>query len=475
MKKIVTAFLVFVLSFSFVGCKEQLDKLNDVEYALSLTLNDDMTLDGVMTFNYTNHNNSMQNLKFNLYPNGYSKQSKIEPISYEYSNLAYPNGKSYGSIEILSVTSENNPLNYQITGENYNVLQVEKPFKRGEKIRVDIEFKTTLANVLHRLGYGENTINLCNFYPIISVIEDGNYVECLYYPYGDPFYSENASYGVEITVPSTYSVASSLYCEGVEIADNLTTYKYTQSNVKDVAFILSNNFEILKDKIDNIDVYYYYFSDKKPEKTLKIIKESLAFFNKEYFKYPYKNYVVCQSDFIYGGMEYPCLVYVDEKLTNSDLFYTVVHETAHQWWYGIVGDNEIIDAYIDEGLTEFSTINFFDNHKEYGIDKNQFIKNTSLAYDKILANLIEMGINANHGLRYSLKDYSGDIEYVATAYYKSAVTFFEIEKAMGEKRFNEFLKKFIKKYAYKNVNTCILEKEFKKANKRAYEIFLKAV
>ncbi len=475
MKKAIFVFVVLFFSFSFFGCSQSSVRPNDINYSINMILNEDMTLDGNMIFTYTNFSQSMDCLEFLLYPNAYDKESKIEPISYTYTQSAYPNGKSYGNIEILSVKCENQDLKYEITGENNNVLKVEKGFEKYKEITLEIDFKTTLANVLHRLGYGENTVNLCNFYPIISVIEGGKYVECLYYPYGDPFYSENANYFIEFTVPSTYSVASSLNCEGVEVFYNTTTFKYQQKKVKDVAFILSNEFEILKDKVDGINVYYYYFNDKNPEKTLKTIKESLQFFNNQYVKYPYLQYVVCQSDFIYGGMEYPCLVYVDEKLTGNELFYTVVHETAHQWWYGIIGNNEVEDSYIDEGLTEFSTINFFNAYREYGIIKEEFIKSTQLAYDKILSSLIEMGINANHSLKYSLKDYSSDIEYVMTAYYKSALTFLDIEKTVGEKRFNKFLKGFIQKYAYQNVNTEILDKEIKKLDKSAYNIFKKAV
>lgn len=475
MKKIIAFLLVLIVNFTLFGCSENKAVPNDVNYTLNLTLNEDMTLDGNMIFSYTNFTTSMENLQFILYANGYSKDSKIEPISYVYTEMAYPNGKSYGDIEILKVTSQNKDVNFKISGENKNVLQVDKSFEKYEEVIVEIDFKTTLANVLHRLGFGENTVNLCNFYPIMSVIENGKYVECLYYPYGDPFYSENANYEVYLTLPSTYSVASSLGADGVEVMGANTTYKYKQNNVKDIAFILSNEFEILKDKVEDIEVYYYYFSDKTPEKTLKVIKESLAFFNSEYIKYPYSHYVVCQSDFIYGGMEYPCLVYVDNKLTESDLYYTVVHETAHQWWYGIVGDNEIIDGYIDEGLTEFSTVNFFNAYSEYGIKKDQFIQNTLKAYDKILANLVEMGVNANHGLRYSLKDYSSDIEYVASVYYKSALTFFDIEKSVGSKKFNKFLKGFIQKYFMQNVSTEILDKEIKKLGNGAYNIFSNSV
>ena len=50
------------------------------------------------------------------------------------------------------------------------------------------------------------------------------------------------------------------------------------------------------------------------------------------------------------------------------LEYVTVHETAHQWWYGVVGNDQIDEPWLDEALTEYSTILYYGHRygKRYG-------------------------------------------------------------------------------------------------------------
>ena len=100
----------------------------------------------------------------------------------------------------------------------------------------------------------------------------------------------------------------------------------------------------------------------------KISKESIEIFNDMFGKYPYNIYSVIASDFYIGGMEYPTLSMIDEGLyTNKNKFlleYVIAHETAHQWWYSVVGNDEVSEPWLDEALTEYSTILSFE--KKYG-------------------------------------------------------------------------------------------------------------
>ena len=52
-----------------------------------------------------------------------------------------------------------------------------------------------------------------------------------------------------------------------------------------------------------------------------------------------------KTPFIYGGMEYPNIVFISDSIDDeSEYLKVIVHEIAHQWWYGIVGNNEIKEA-----------------------------------------------------------------------------------------------------------------------------------
>jgi hypothetical protein len=60
---------------------------------------------------------------------------------------------------------------------------------------------------------------------------------------------------------------------------------------------------------------------------------------------------IAESDFYVGGMEYPQIVQIDSTAYNGDklwLEYLITHEIAHQWWYGVVGNDEIERKYFKE-------------------------------------------------------------------------------------------------------------------------------
>ena len=64
---------------------------------------------------------------------------------------------------------------------------------------VEFEYSLKLPNILHRYGYGDNTINLGNFYLIACVYDEGvGYYSNSYHYNGDPFYSDMANYSVDI-------------------------------------------------------------------------------------------------------------------------------------------------------------------------------------------------------------------------------------------------------------------------------------
>ena len=113
-----------------------------------------------------------------------------------------------------------------------------------------------------------------------------------------------------------------------------------------------------------------------------MIKDSLLFFNSKFGEYPYRQISVVKTPFLYGGMEYPNLVMIaDNIVEKKDMARVIVHELAHQWWYGVVGNDQIREAWLDESITEYSAFLFFENHSSYGLNYSSLIEDAKTTYD----------------------------------------------------------------------------------------------
>ncbi len=470
MRKLLVLILAVSLCFSVTACKSE--EVDLESYDLSVKLCDDMTLECNLTYEFTCKASELNAMYFSLYPNAFSENSEISPVYESDVLLAYPNGKSYGKVEIFTAKMDGNDCEYFIDGKNGETLKVgfNHTVKKGERKEIFMKFKVTLPNVKHRTGYAENTVNLTGFYPIACVLENGEFYQSVYYPAGDPFYSNCANYKVNLTVPSTYSVASSMVAERTEWSGGNTEYFYTQKNVREVAFILSEKFNILEKTVDGVSVKYYYYADESPEKTLETACDSLTFFSKKYYKYPYKTYTVSQGDFIYGGMEYPCLSLISDSVEPSYRDYVVAHETAHQWFYGILGVNESEYAFLDEGLTELSTALFLDG-RNGGKSYADYVTEAENSYKVIKDALAYIGNLQLPIMERNLKEFNSQAEYVMIAYNRSEIMFDRIKKNMGDKKFFAFIQELIKNYAYKNVSVKEFRTQLKKKSPSAVEIF----
>ncbi len=324
---------------------------------------------------YVNNTNiALDKIYFHIYPNAFSKK-EFAPFEKDEMNQAYPNGFNEGYIDIKNVLNNNNKLEYEIKGEKNDLLEVKigRQLKPGEKISIDMKFNVKIPNSEGRFGYGENTINITNWFPIACVHDDRGWNLKSYEAVGDPFYSDTSNFYVKLLIPRKYKVG----CTGNIISEKSDSekvfYEIQAKKVRDFAFILSDKFKIKKDTYKGVNINTYNLNEKLSTEVTKIAKDSISIFSNLFGEYPYDTYSVIASDFYIGGMEYPTLVMIDQSLYNEKdkflLEYVIAHETAHQWWYSVIGNDEISEPWLDEALTEYSTVLYFEEKygKEVGV------------------------------------------------------------------------------------------------------------
>lgn len=453
--------LLLCLPLFLVGCGQNAEKLSS--YQISATYDDDAkSLQCAQSVEYVNSSDNVLNeVCFFLYANAFDEGQKV--VSTSYTTRAYPNGESFGNIEFSSVEVGGTVAQFSISesGAILTVALVEELFP-NEAVTIDMEFCVNLANIRHRLGYGNSTVNFGNFFPIACVYENG-FVKNEFATNGDPFYSDVSNFEVEITYPQSFTLASTSEVTAESSNAGEVTATISAPKVRDFCFVLSEKFEKISADADGVTVNYYFYDDDNAQAHLETAVKAVETFGELFGKYPYSQLSVVKNDFCFGGMEYPNLVMIADDLDAETVDYVIVHEIAHQWWYGVVGNNEFTDAWVDEGLTEFSCALFYEKNSEYGLQYSVIMENARATYQNFVRIFVSIYGQCDESMDRNLNQFATEPEYVNCTYTKGMLLFDCVRSSMSDRKFFKCLRDYFEDYSFKNSSSERLIESFSKS------------
>ena len=472
MKKYLVIFLVLIVGFGCVACKKK-DNISEISRDLS---NYEISLDfdtetksakASLSLDYINSSeDGLNELKFHLYPQFFKENATDLVVSSTKLNDAYPNGMDYSEFEIERVFVSGQDVSVQYQGEYDSILLVplSNALLPNERVDILIEFSFQLPNCEHRFGYGENTINLGNFYPIVCVYENGAFDESGYNSNGDPFYSELANYSVTINLDNgNYDVAGTGEKTDTRLKDGKYQTTFNAKLVRDFAMVLSDKFELISKRVEDVSVEYYYFSDSNAGEHLRAGVDAIETFSELFGEYPYSTFSIVKTDFIYGGMEYPNLVMISADIENSDDYKNVIiHETAHQWWYGMVGNDEYTYPWLDEALTEYSTLLFYDYNSNYNLSHSEMLEASKSNYTLFVTVYRDVLGDLDTSMR-AVDEYSSEAEYTYCTYVKGVLMYESLYQLIGKDDFLSGLKNYFQDNKYTNATPADLINSFEKS------------
>lgn len=422
------AAIVFVSSAAFCGCAE---KENPVTYDIRAEYIEGGILNVDMTVSFYRES-AEECVKFNAYPSAYREGAKITPLKA---------GDKCGDFMMISVKVNKKPAKYSLCGSDENVLCVDLGEDGADMTEVGIKYSVKLSESDERAAFSEGWANLGNVFLTLVKNVSGVDIESEYGAIGDPFVSDCANYNLSLTVPGEYVVASGFGAVSCDVNDDKTRYVFSAKNVRDVAFSINKNYSVAEQKSGNRSIKYYYFNDDDFEETLFFAADALSFFEEKFGEYPYDVYSVAQTYFDAGGMEYPCLSFVSENLSREDRLAALVHETAHQWWYGIVGNDQINEPYLDESLAEYSTYLYFSENNAV-IDAEEFMnakRSACAAAEHVFTSLYP---EYSGKVKRGLKDFINGYDYVNAVYNKGALMMKAAEDTVGRKKLVSALRRY---------------------------------
>jgi aminopeptidase N len=124
----------------------------------------------------------------------------------------------------------------------------------------------------------------------------------------------------------------------------------------------------------------------------------------------------------------------------------IAHETAHEWWYGAVGSNPTEHAWLDEGLAEYSVMEYIE--KYYGREQREKdIQNAHNTYSAFCSALKSIKGKGDLPMTQSVNKFNSLYEYVTVTYTKGMLFYQNLRSILGEKRLDNGLKRY---YSYFN-------------------------
>lgn len=447
MKKITfTIIAIAIVLTVFSGCAEGAQTAGACNsYKIEATYDEaTRTLLGSETVQVVNcYDVPLPELRFRLYGNAYRDQDHV-PASIR--DRAYYKGESVGETVIESVRLNDTKVAFSLSesGESL-IIPLDEELFPDERIKVQIKFKLTLAEAIARLGVTPNSVHLTHWYPVLACYENGEILDYEFFSVGDPFMSESSNYDVSITVPADMVSAGGGKVERIEEHGETKTVTYSAKKTRDFALVLSRGFKTVSALSGGTLVTYYYLSDENPAQTLSTAQTALTYFSSVFGTYPYTTFSLVETDFLHDGMEYGALAMISSETASRER--TVIHETAHQWWYGIVGNNPVTHAFMDEGLAEYSTYLYYLAHGRID-EASRMIEEAETSYALFFDVMRRVTGKADTSMTRRLDEYLSSYEYVNVCYNKGFLMFQNLSLIVGRQNFISGLKRYASDHKY---------------------------
>lgn len=282
----------------------------------------------------------------------------------------YPNGFSAGFLSMkearVSLDGTDGELaayRYLDSAKTVLSVPVKEGWPSGEWLTLRLSYTVQVPRMAYRFGVNNGIWALGNCFLVPAIWEDGAFRTDEYAPVGDPFLSDCMNYTVSLSVPQGYVCAGSGW-PAVETSGEVSVWRFTSSAVRDFALVVSDRFKMAQAKDNGILITAYATDASKAKEMLEYGRKALACFSSRYGEYPYQSYTLSEIDFPMGGMEYPAMSMIGsaQLLSGGETLENVVaHETAHQWWYAVVGSDQWNQSWQDEALCEFSVLEYLED------------------------------------------------------------------------------------------------------------------
>jgi hypothetical protein len=247
------------------------------------------------------------------------------------------------------------------------VVPLVEPLPPGGYLTLSMQYNLHLpaADIHHVFGYYARQLNLVDWYPFIVPYVSG----WLLRPpavVGEHLTYDVADYDVTVTLANPSK--SVTLAAGAPAEENSGSWHYRLKNSRTFVFSAGTDYQTVSATTDGVTITSYYFdkNETPARAVLDATARAVKSFSELFGSYPHQSLSIVESPF-FDGMEYDGLFFISRDYYTSydgtllnNLIDIAIHETAHQWWFGLVGNDQAMEPWLDEALSTYSEELFYE-------------------------------------------------------------------------------------------------------------------
>ena len=387
---------------------------NRADYDLKATLDTAAkSVSGEMVFRYTNNSpDTLTYIWMQLEQNAFRKNSLSSQVYSQASRWnpgQFEGGDKLTRVEQVLAGGGGAKKRVPITireGETMMKVPLAEPLAPGKTATLEMAWNFLVPeHGADRMGRDKSLYEIAQWYPRAAVYDDlRGWNNDPYIGQGE-FYLDYGDYTVAVTVPVGYIVAGTGLLENpkdvltptqvsrldealksdkvvrVITADELEsgaarpaksgmlTWKFRAKNVRDAVWAASPEYQWDATSYKGAYAFGYYRPSAADlwTESADMAKMSIQEYSERWFQYPWPQISVVEGPV--RGMEYPMLAMEDHSQSKQELYNVITHEVGHNWFPMIVGSNERVYMWQDEGFNTF--VNTFSESRRFPKDGDQ--------------------------------------------------------------------------------------------------------
>jgi aminopeptidase N len=404
-------------------------------YHIDLQIPDDfILLQGREQVRYTNQENEPLNeVYFRLFPNIAGGEATVSAVKVD--------GQDVEPVYELQDSAVRVPLAAALQPGEQVVIQTD----------LAVKVPREMGGNYGLFGYFDNVLVLDEFYPVIPVYDDEGWNVEVPSRNGDVTYFDASFYVVRVTAPASLKVVASGVEVGRESEGGNQVLTFAAGPARDFYLAASDRYTVISETVGETKVNSYAFEERADgaKLALQYAEDALKSYNTRFGLYPYAEIDVVSTPMQALGIEYPGIIGTALNLYDPNekgwglpsqvmLESTLAHEAAHQWFYNVVGNDQIDEPWLDEAIVQYVTgLYYADTYSESAAQS--YRQSWYGRWDRVNRANIPIGMPTGSYV---------DKEYGAIVYGRGPLFVMALAEEMGQEKFDAFLRDYYESHKW---------------------------